>query len=122
MKKISILALTIAVVTVGSIMVAGNTYAYRGDPAVEGPYHTEAREAAMDKAFDNNDFNAWKNLMTGKGRVIQVINKNNFAQFAKAHKLAEQGKLAEAQKIRTSLGLGLQNGSGQGMGMGRHQN
>lgn len=117
MKKQSILALTIAVVAAGSLLVAGTSYAYRGNPAVHGPYHTEEREAAMDKAFDNNDYNAWKNLMSGRGRVTQVINQDNFAQFAKAHKLAEEGRITEAKQIRAELGLGLQNGEHQGMGM-----
>ena len=57
--------------------------------------------------------------MQGRGRVSQVITKDNFAKFAEAHELAEQGKLEEAKKIRLELGLGLQNGSGQGMRMGR---
>lgn len=120
MKKISIITLGIAVAVLGLISFTNNSYAYRGDPSVEGPYHTEERETAMDKAFDNNDYNAWKNLMQGRGRVTQVVNQSNFAQFAKAHKLAEEGKIAEANQIRTQLGLGLQNGAGQGMGMGRH--
>jgi hypothetical protein len=76
----------------------------------------------MEKAFENNDYNAWKGMMDGKGRVTQVVNEKNFAQFAKAHELAQQGNTTEANKIREELGLGLQNGSGQGFGMGRHQN
>jgi hypothetical protein len=116
MKKISIITLTIAAIAVSLMTFSNSAYAYRGDPAVKGPNYSESRELAMEKAFDNNDYNAWKNLMQGKGRVIQVINKDNFAQFAKAHNLAEEGKIAEANQIRTQLGLGLQNGSGKGMG------
>ena len=71
----------------------------------------------ISKAFENKDFNAWKTLMTGRGRVTQVINAQNFTRFAEAHELAEQGKIDEAKQIRTELGLGLQNGSGQGHGM-----
>lgn len=114
------LTLSIAIVALGLLTLANNSYAYRGDPTIEGPYHTEEREIAMEKAFDNNDYNAWKNLMQQRGRVTQVINQDNFAQFAKAHKLAEEGKIAEANQIRTQLGLGLQNGNRQGMGMGRY--
>jgi hypothetical protein len=118
MKKISILTLSIAVVALGLMAFANSSYAYKGDPAVKGPNYTVERETAMEKAFDNNDYNAWKNLMQERGRVTQVINQNNFAQFAKAHKLAEEGKIAEANQIRTDLGLGLQNGNCQGTGMG----
>ena len=70
----------------------------------------------MTKAFDSNDYNAWKELMGGRGRVSQVINEDNFARFAEAHRLALEGKTEEAAKIRQELGLGLQNGSGKGMG------
>jgi hypothetical protein len=117
MKKISIISLSIAVAVLGLMTFTTSSYAYRGDPSVNGPYHTEEREIAMNKAFDNNDYNAWKNLMQKKGRVTQVINQNNFAQFAKAHKLAADGKIAEANQIRKDLGLGL--GNGQGMKMNR---
>ena len=119
MKKISLITLSIAALV---FALAGNTYAYKGDPSAVGPNHTQERELAMEKAFDNNDYNAWKNLMANRGRVTQVITKENFAQFAKAHNLAEEGKIAEANQIRTQLGLGLQNGSGSAMGMGRYAN
>lgn len=99
---------------------AGNALAYRGDPAVKGPNYSEERHEAMERAFENKDYDAWKNLMQGKGRMTQVINKDNFARFAEAHELAEQGNIAEAQKIRQELGLGLHNGAGKGLGMGKH--
>ena len=104
---------------------AGTALAYRGDPTVKGPDYSVERHEAMTKAFENKDYDAWKNLMTGRGRVIQVVDKDNFAKFTEAHALAEQGKIAEAQKIRQELGLGLHNGSGKasgGIGMGRGMN
>lgn len=116
MNKATMLTLSIAAVVLGGLLASSNAYAYRSDPAIEGPYHTEEREASMEKAFDSNDYNAWKNLMQGRGRVTQVVNQSNFAQFAKAHQLAEEGKIQEANQIRAELGLGLQNGNGQGMG------
>jgi hypothetical protein len=93
--------------------------AYRGDPSVKGPNYSEERHQAMEKAFETKDFDAWKKLMQGRGRVTQVITKDNFAKFAEAHELAEEGKLQEAAKIRQELGLGLKNGSGRGIGLGR---
>ena len=92
--------------------------AYKGDPNVKGPNYTQERHEAMTKAFENNDYNAWKSLMDGRGRVTQVINAQNFGRFAEAHKLALQGNTSEANAIRTELGLGLRNGSGAGQGMG----
>ncbi len=124
MKK-TLLGLTIATVILGGLAASttNSAFAYRGDPTVEGPYHTQEREALMDKAFESNDFVAWSELMNGRGRVTQVVNANNFAQFAKAHQLAEEGRIHEANQIRQNLGLGLHDGSGyQQGGMGMHRN
>jgi hypothetical protein len=121
MKK-TILALgTTALVLGGLFMIPGAASAYRGDPGVEGPDCTEERHQEMEQAFEDNDYNAWINLMEGKGKVTQVVNEGNFAQFAEAHKLAEEGKMDEAKQIRTELGLGLGNGSGKGSGQGGGQ-
>ncbi len=120
MNKQTIIALSIATVVLGGIFTFPKiAEAYKGNPTVKGPYYTEERHEAMEKAFETKDYNTWKSLMQGKGRVTQVINQDNFAKFAQAHELAEAGKLEEAAAIRKELGLGLHNGSGQGMGMGR---
>lgn len=110
--------LTVSAVALG-VLVPSAVFAYQGDPNVRGPQYSEQRHEAMEKAFENNDYNAWKDLMQGRGRVTQIVNKDNFAKFAQAHTLAEQGNVAEATKIRQEMGLGLQNGSGRGSGMGR---
>ena len=118
MNKKSIILGTIALVLGGLVLIPGTVQAYRGDPNVKGPNYSAERHEEMTKAFENKDYNAWKNLMQGKGRVTQVINEKNFAKFAEANKLALAGKTEEANKIRTELGLGLRNGSGQGQGQG----
>jgi hypothetical protein len=92
--------------------------AYQGDPAVKGPNYTAERHAAMEKAFEAKDFAAWKTLMNGRGRVSQLINEGNFAKFAEAHALADQGKTAEAAQVRQELGLGTCDGTGAGNGAG----
>ena len=118
MNKTSILLGLTALVIAGAVIAPQAVLAYRGDPAVKGPNYTEERHTAMEKAFENKDYAAWQNLMQGRGRVTQVVNKDNFAKFAQAHELAEQGKTDEAKKIRAELGLGLHNGTGMGQGMG----
>ena len=110
------------VATAGLVGSALYVSAYQGNPNVKGPNYTTERHTAMTKAFENNDYNAWKELMAGRGRATQVINEGNFSRFAEAHKLALEGKMDEAKKIRTELGLGLRNGDGQGRGMGRGAN
>ena len=112
------------VATAGLVGSALYVSAYQGNPNVKGPNYTTERHTAMTKAFENKDYNAWKELMAGRGRATQVINEGNFSRFAEAHKLALEGKTEEARKIRAELGLGLQNGSGNGQsrGMGRGAN
>lgn len=114
MKKITFGLGTLAVVLGLISVLPGVAGAYRGDASVKGPNYSPERHEAMLKAFENKDYSAWANLMQGRGRVTQVVNKDNFAKFAEAHKLTLQGKIAEAQKIRQELGLGMHNGSGQG--------
>lgn len=113
-KKIILSGLTALVIS--GVLVAPAVEAYRGDPNVQGPNYSPERHEQMTKAFQSNDYNAWKELMNGRGRVTQVVNKDNFAKFAQAHKLMLEGKKDEAAKVRAELGLGLQNGSGKGTG------
>lgn len=115
MKK-TILGLGVLAIIGIAGLSASAVFAYQGDPVVKGPNYSTDRHTAMEQAFENKDYNAWKNLMTGNGHVTQVINKDNFAKFAEAHDLAEQGKIVEAKEIRQELGLGLNNGSGSGCG------
>lgn len=117
--KNTVLTLSATALVLGGLVTFPSAVsAYRGDPGVEGPNCTEERHQDMEQAFENNDYNAWADLMQGKGRVTQVVNEGNFARFAEAHNLAEEGKLDEAKQIRTELGLGLGNGSGNGAGQG----
>lgn len=121
--------LTLIVVALGVgvlLTITSNALAFRGDPNVQGPNYTAERHEAITQAFNNNDYNAWKDLMQGKGRVTQVVNEGNFARFSEMHKLMLEGNTEEANKIRAELGLGLRDGSGQGqgqrMGYGRNTN
>ncbi len=109
MTKQSMILGVAALALVGSVLVP-SVLAYKGDPNIKGPNYSVQRHEAMEKAFETNNYNAWKGLMAGKGgRVTQVVNASNFSEFAKAHKLAESGKLDEASKIRQSLSLGQNN-------------
>lgn len=113
----TLLHLGLAVLILGGIGVtAGSALAYRGDSVVRESNYSIERHEAMEKTFESNDYNAWKMLMQGRGRVTEVVTEKNFAQFAKAHQLAEDGKLAEAKHIRDELGLRV--GACQATGMG----
>lgn len=116
MKKVTLGFGILAVIGMAGLS-ASAVFAYQGNSAVKGPNYSIDRHSAMQKSFENKDYTTWKSLMTGNGRVVQVVNKDNFAKFVEAHDLAEQGKTVEAQKIRQELGLGLNNGSGSGCGL-----
>ncbi len=89
--------------------VAYAAYAYQGDPAKQRPNFSPERHAAMQKAFENNDYNAWKSLVNGRGRITEIVNESNFARFAEMHRLMLEGKYEEANQIREELGLRGQN-------------
>lgn len=114
MKKIlTVLGITTLVLT-GALVSTQQAAAYRGDPSAKGPNFSEERHEHMENAFENNDYDAWKNLMEGRGRVSQVVTEETFAKLAQAHELSEEGKFDKAKKIRQELGLGSHNGNGQG--------
>jgi len=120
-----ILGLGIATLALGAIvMIPGVSDAYRGDTTVKGPNYTVERHTAMEKALETNDYTTWQKLMEGRGNVTKIVTKDNFAKFAQIHKLTEEGKTAEAQKIRQELGLSTHNGAfrGNGQGHGMHRN
>ncbi len=112
----------LASLSLGAILLAPTAFAYKGDPSVQGPNYTLERHEAMEEAFANQDYNAWKALMGTRVRVTEVVTQENFSRFAEAHELAQEGRFEEAQQIRAELGLGTRNGSrigrGRGSGMG----
>jgi len=101
-------------------LILGTTVAnaYRGDPNVQGPNYTVERRAIMTKAFETNDFGTFKAQMQGKGRVLEMVNEDNFPKFVKMHQLMVEGKTDEANVIRAELGLG----QGQRARNGRNTN
>ncbi|RJR26792.1 hypothetical protein C4561_03350 [candidate division WWE3 bacterium] len=125
-KKL-IFGLSALILGAGVFMLPGKVMAYQGDYTQKGPNCDPERHEAMEQAFENNDYQAWADLMEGRGRVTEVINESNFNRFAEAHRLAEEGNYDAADAIRAELGLRTRNGertgSGymRGMGQGRGQ-
>ncbi len=118
MKKTTLTALAVGTIALGAITIGSAVSAFQGDYKQEGPNHTEERETVMTQAFENNDYHAWKGNMQNRGRVTEVINEENFARFAEAHRLGKAGDIAGADAIRTELGLRTSNGQALSLGRG----
>jgi len=114
-KKL-ILGISALALTAGALLTPGSVLAYQGDYTQKGPDCDTERHELMEQAFETNDYQAWTELMEGKGRVTQVVNEANFSRFAEAHKLAEEGNYDEADAIRQELGLRTRNGEKVGAG------
>lgn len=120
-----------AAVAIMATAGAATVSAYQGDLTQKGPNCTPERHEAMLNAFDNLDYEAWKELMGDRGRVTEVITEENFDLFAEMHELAQMGDLEGANEIREQLGLrgrsgepvgaGWRNGNGDGQGNGLHK-
>jgi hypothetical protein len=92
----------------GLIVTTGITTAsaYQGDFTTQGPYYNDERHEAMERAFENLNFNEWQELMSeSRGRVKDIVTEETFPLFAKAHALAENGDYVGANQIRQELGL-----------------
>lgn len=111
----------LGVLALGAVAFATGTFAYQGDPAKRGPNYTPERHEAMQKAFESNDYAAWKAQMGGFGATRKVT-KQNFVRFSEMRKLMLEGKTTEANAIRAELGLGQGGGQGRGMNANRGQN
>jgi Fe-S cluster biosynthesis and repair protein YggX len=114
-KRLGVLGLGLGL---GALTLGGFGYsagAFQGDYSQKGPNCNPERHEMMEKVFENNDYQAWKNLMEGRGRVTEIINEESFSKFAEAHRLALEGKIDEAKVIREELGLGKNRGEGRGM-------
>jgi hypothetical protein len=118
-KRLGLLGLGLGL---GVLTLGGFGYsvgAFQGDYTQKGPNCDPERHQLMLEAFQNNDYEAWKNLMGDRGRVTEVINQDNFSKFAEAHKLALEGNFEEARALREELGLRNGNGERRGLGYGK---
>lgn len=106
-KFLGLLALVVGfMATVG----VTQSLAYRGDFSAYGPNHTEERKVDMDTVMEEKDYEGWVSLLSEDGRNPGVLSKvdtqEEFDRFAQAYQLAKEGKVDEANAIRSELGLG----------------
>ncbi|MEA2098097.1 MAG: hypothetical protein U9P70_03430 [Patescibacteria group bacterium] len=119
-KSNKVLVGSLAVVMMGAFAVS-SVMAYQGDYSKKGPAYSPERHTAMTEAMDGNNYEAWSELMANRGRITQVINAENFAQFAEARRLGQAGDIAGADAIRQELGIRTSNGEKVGARYGEGQ-
>ena len=100
----------VVAVIIAGVLTCSSVSAYRGDYSEQGPDYSPERHAEMIGVTNNDDYDAWSELMEDRGRADQVINEENFSKFAEARKLAQEGRYEEADAIREELGLRTRNG------------
>ena len=121
MKKSNKVLIGSLAVVIMSALAVSSAMAYQGDYSKQGPAYSPERHTAMIEAMNNNDYQAWSELMADRGRVTQVINEDNFSRFVEAHQLAHSGDLEGADTIRKELGLRARDGERVGAGYGKGQ-
>ena len=120
-KSNKVLVGSLAVIMIGAFAVS-STMAYQGDYSKQGPAYSPERHSAIEEAMSDNDYEAWNKLMADRGRITQVVNKENFEKFAEAHQLAHNDDLEGADAIRKEIGIRTSNGEKVGAGYGEKQN
>jgi hypothetical protein len=118
MNKTSVGAFVVILV-IGIVSLAG-VIAYQGSPLTQGPRYDSAVHEQLEAAMAAGDYDAWlrirqENNLPMKGRVFQVVNKDNFDRYVAMHNANLAGDSATADAIRAELGLG------QGMHGGKNR-
>lgn len=93
----TVIALSAIIITFSVTTYANASFGYFG--------LNEEQRNAMERAVEDGDYNAWKNIQDSNTKIADIINKNNFAEFSEMHNLIQSGKLSEADVIRGELGL-----------------
>ena len=119
-KSNKVLVGSLAVVMVGAFAIS-SAMAYQGDYSKQGPEYSLERHSVIEEAINSNNYEAWSELMTDRGRIKQVISADNFERFAEARRLGEVGDVAGADAIRQELGIRTSNGEKVGAQYGEKQ-
>jgi hypothetical protein len=110
---------TIMFAFIGLLLVVGLVSAYKGDNSIKGPEYSEERCSLMQETFENLDYNSWKEIMSEnsrKGKILEVINEDNFEIFVEMHQAKINSDFEKVNELRQELGLnnglGLKNDEG----------
>jgi len=91
--------LLITTLTVSSLVSASD-----GSGKHFGMRFDSEQHQAVEQAIENNDFDAWTDLM-GDRKMGEAISSENFSQLVTMHDLMQAGNFEEAKALREELGL-----------------
>jgi hypothetical protein len=131
----SILAAVIVIAGAASFSYAfsrggGNGFFKDGTGKNQNQEEMKAERTALEQAFTNNDYAAWKTIMeeqkNGMAKRLEdfsaKINEETFSKISEMKKLISEGKIEEANVIRQELGeISFGFGNDFGRGIGKHQ-
>ena len=126
--RIGVAAL-IAVIAITGVAVS--SFASQGNFNARGHNYTPEKHKVMTQAFENEDYNAWKDARgetKGRGGMTEVINEENFSKFVEMRELRLAGDNDGADAIKKELGFecgnhgNLKGGNGGNHGNGDCQN
>jgi hypothetical protein len=84
--------------------VSSTAFAYQDELSRKSPNYNASFVLEMNKVLTSQDYGAWKELVEDNiGVVDEVITADKFEKFTEAWKLANQGKIKEANAIRKAL-------------------
>ena len=111
MQKYKKAALNIAFLSL--LLSGGLTTGYINNNAeTKNDKKTEQEEMLL-SSFEDNNYDAWKKIMSNKSKIATVIAKDDFEEFVAVRKLARAGKYDQAisatKKIEDTLKLKLEN-------------
>lgn len=100
-KKLFKIGIAVAGLVITTAVVAGATYAH-SNIGKDGKF--AQRNAEYIGMIENDDFDAWKEMMQNKGIDESLITEENFAKMKEVHQLVQDGNYEEAKAIKEELG------------------
>ncbi len=102
-KKVLITLAVVALVVAAGVSAVSAYQIGSNNASTSHSYNLE-RHAAMQKALQDRNYQAWLSLV-GDRPITQKINRENFNKFVEAWRLAQRGEFEQARILRQELGL-----------------
>jgi hypothetical protein len=109
MKSYKKAALNIAILTmilsagISSGALAASNFNTENDANIEVSQPKKQKQEKILNTFENNDYEAWKQIIGKNSKLSSLVDAENFKLFVSARQAARQGEYAKAVKITESI-------------------